>query len=122
MQAKPQMLQAIPVLPTADIDGTLRFYTGKLGFVEEFRAETYAGVMRDGVDIHFRLCPERNIAENTSSRIQVRGIDELYDEYRAEGVIHRNGSLATKPWGLREFSIVDESGNTITFAEPAAAA
>ena len=30
-----------------------------------------------------------------------------------------NAPLETKPWGLRQFSVVDLDGNRITFAQPA---
>jgi hypothetical protein len=34
-------------------------------------------------------------------------------------VIHPNGVLETKPWGLKEFTVLDLDGNGITFYEPA---
>ena len=40
-----------------------------------------------------------------------------YPDYSALGVIHPNGRLEDKPWGVREFSILDADGNLITFQQ-----
>lgn len=31
--------------------------------------------------------------------------------------IHPNGSLETKPWGMKEFSLLDPNGTLLTFGE-----
>jgi hypothetical protein len=53
-----------------------------------------------------------------SCRIRVEGVDELYDAYRAQGLIHRNGALRDQPWGVRDFDIGDLDGNALAFFEP----
>ena len=121
-QRPPRFDDAVPVLPAVDLEAAMRFYKGKLGFTEEFRAEGYAALSRDGVEIHLWLCEDRRIAESTSCRINVQGIDELFEECRERDIVHPNGALVTKPWGLREFTVVDTSGNSITFAEEPAVA
>lgn len=122
MNDKPRFTDAIPILPAVDLEKAIHFYERKLGFRKEFRAEGYAALSRDGVEIHLWLCGDRRIAESTSCRINVQGIDELYEECRAQEIIHPSGALVTKPWGLREFTVVDTSGNSITFAEEPAVA
>lgn len=110
--------RAIPLLASLDIDRTLTFYAEKLGFdVEVFHVDDAAGVERDGVQIHFWKCDDRHIAENTSCRIDVEGIDSLYAELLSQGVVHPNGSLEDKPWGFREFAVLDGDGNLITFVQ-----
>lgn len=110
--------RAIPLLASLDLDRTLAFYVEKLGFdVEVFHVDDAAGVERDGVQIHFWLCDERQIAENTSCRIDVEGIESLYAELLPQGVVHPNGSLEDKPWGFREFAVLDSDGNLITFVQ-----
>jgi len=71
MADKAQLVAAIPVLAALDIEPTLDFYASKFGFTERFRVDDYAGVERGGVQIHFWLCGDRTIAENTSCRIEV---------------------------------------------------
>jgi uncharacterized glyoxalase superfamily protein PhnB len=50
-------------------------------------------------------------------RIRVEGIDELYEHCRARGIIHPSAPLQEKPWGAREFAVVDGDGNLLTFFE-----
>lgn len=114
-----RIASAVPVLPAQDLDATLEFYRRVLRFKAEFRQPTYAAVSRDGVQIHFWLCPDRAMAEASGCRLNVVGINALYAECRSHGVIHPNGELAVRPWGLREFAIVDCNGNLICFAEHA---
>jgi catechol 2,3-dioxygenase-like lactoylglutathione lyase family enzyme len=57
---------SIPVLASLDLDETAAFYQQKLGFEPRLRADNYLIVERDGCEIHFWLCRERHIAENTS--------------------------------------------------------
>jgi hypothetical protein len=47
----------------------------------------------------------------------VTEIDQLFAELETRGVIHPNARLETKPWGSREFAVLDLDGNLITFAE-----
>jgi catechol 2,3-dioxygenase-like lactoylglutathione lyase family enzyme len=117
MDDSPKFLSAVPVLPALDIAETIAFYKEHLGFVPDFQSEDYAGLSRGSVQIHVWLCNDRQIAENSSCRINVRGIEHLYQEYQAQNVIHPNGSSTTKPWGLKEFTVLDSNGNCITFAE-----
>jgi catechol 2,3-dioxygenase-like lactoylglutathione lyase family enzyme len=109
---------AIPVLASLDIAKTIQFYCSVLGFTKIYEElSVYGIVQRDAVQIHFWCCSERHIAENTSCRIQVTAVDELYAEYQPKQVIHPHAPLQEKPWGTREFGIADEDGNLITFFE-----
>jgi hypothetical protein len=47
----------------------------------------------------------------------VTGVDALYREMVAADVVHPNGHLTDRPWGMREFAVVDGDGNLITFGE-----
>jgi hypothetical protein len=71
-------------------------------------------VERDTVQIHFWACSDKRIAENTSCRVHVRRIEALYRELESKSVVHPNALLQSKPWGSREFGIVDNDGNLIT--------
>jgi hypothetical protein len=37
--------------------------------------------------------------------------------YNKQGIIHPEGTLTNKPWNMRQFSILDNSGNIIHFGE-----
>lgn len=111
------MKNIVAVFPSLDITETIKFYE-KLGFTLLFTNGDpidYASVKRGEAEIHLFPCSDRKIAEWTGCRIREDDIDELYKEYSGVGVIHPNAPLETKPWGLREFAIIDNSGCLITF-------
>ncbi len=111
-------MSASPVLASLDIERTVSFYCSRLGFTRVYAESGVWGIVsRDAVQIHFWPCSNRGIAENTSCRVYVAGIDDLFNELQSEGVIHPNAPLETKPWGSREFGILDPDGNLVTFAE-----
>jgi len=107
-----------PVLTSLDIERTVAFYCSRLGFARVYAEPGVWGIVsRDRVQIHFWPCPDRRLAENTSCRVYVTGIAQLFGELEPLGVVHPNAPLQYKPWGSREFGILDPAGNLITFAE-----
>jgi catechol 2,3-dioxygenase-like lactoylglutathione lyase family enzyme len=114
----PTLDRAAPILASLDIERTVTFYCSRLGFSEVYVDPGVWGIVsRDSVQIHFWPCTDVHIAENTSCRIYVTGIDALYAELVAHGIVHPNAPLADKPWGAREFGVLDPDGNLVTFAE-----
>jgi catechol 2,3-dioxygenase-like lactoylglutathione lyase family enzyme len=107
-----------PILCVVDLQTSLEFYTTKLGFRVSFQYDDYAGLTRDGIQLHLAQFGDRSVCENTSCYIYVTNIDALYEEYRTQGVIHPNGALERKPWGVREFVVLGVDGNRIRFGEP----
>ena len=112
-----RLQRAVPVLASLDIEATQRFYAEKLGFAAVARYPDYGIVERDNVQIHFWLTDDADIPKATSCRVDVDGVDELYEEMQASGVIHPNGPLTDQPWGLREFAVLDGDGNLIKFGQ-----
>ncbi|WP_157962322.1 VOC family protein [Winogradskyella aurantiaca] len=49
--------------------------------------------------------------------MDVNQIEELCKEFLECNVIHPNGYLEDKPYGMREFAILDVHGNLIKFGE-----
>ena len=114
-----RLLAAIPKLASLNIERSLSFLEG-LGFHRAGVYPDYGIAERDGVQIHFWLCQDPRTPNETACRVAVEGIEELFELYSAKGVIHPNGSLEAKPWGVWEFSVLDPDGNLITFQQPAA--
>jgi hypothetical protein len=74
---------------------------------------------RDSVQIHFfefkSLEPKENYGQ---VYIRTNRIDELYQALAANNVpIHPAGHLQVKPWGQKEFSILDPDSNLLTFGQ-----
>jgi len=113
----PTLQKAAPTLASLDMHESVEFYENKLGFRRGYYDEHYLIVSRDEVTIHFWKCDDKVFPQNTSCYIYMSGVDELYEEYAAQGVIHPNGKLEDKPWGMREFAIVDVHGNLIRIGQ-----
>ena len=60
---------------------------------------------------------ESFLAGTGSCRIRADGVDQLFAEYAAQGVIHPNGPLRDEWWGDRDFGVLDLDGNGLTFFE-----
>lgn len=117
--AAPAIRSAIPVLPVLDIDRTLAFYQDKLDFktIANYADQGCAIVERDGVQLHFWKTDNDRLPPQSSCRVNVTGIETLYAECERQGIIHPNGRLSEKPWGLKEFVVLDPCGNGIFFQE-----
>lgn len=110
-----------PKIPMRDKALTRAYYIDQLGF-EEFGKEDYEGylmIKKDEVEIHFFEYPELDPEENYGGLyIRVDDVAAFYQELQDRNVvIHPNGSLDQKPWGQKEFSILDPDMNIITFGE-----
>jgi len=100
---------------------TKKFYLQQLGF-QQFGDHDYEGylmVFQDAIQVHFFEFKELKPAENCGQiYIRTNDIDALYKSLlQNEVVIHPNGQLADKPWGQREFSILDPDNNLLTFGQ-----
>jgi hypothetical protein len=100
---------------------TKEYYTKNLGF-EVFGIQDYEGYLmlrQDGFEIHFFEYITLNPLENYGQiYIRTNNIDALYQrliEHKTS--IHPNGKLQIKPWGQKEFSLLDPDHNLITFGE-----
>lgn len=107
----------IPKFPTVNVQQAIAFYEQKLGFHKLFDYGDYGAVKRDDVEIHLWECHDRQIAENTACRVKVENIEAIYAEYQRAGVIHPNGALELKPWGVKEFVALDLDGNGLFIFE-----
>lgn len=118
MPTQIQFIHATPVFASLDIEKSVAFYCNQLG-VSKVYAEpgVYGVASRDEVALHFWACQDPAIAKATSCRIGVSGIEALYQSSSAQGIVHPNAPLAEKPWGSREFGVLDPDGNLITFHE-----
>ncbi|MBP1841723.1 bleomycin resistance protein [Formosa algae] len=110
-----------PKLPMRDKKVTREFYSNRLGFNEFGNADFdgYLMMEKDQIQIHFFEFKEIDPKENYGQvYIRTDDIDEFYKsllERRTE--IHPNGKLEIKPWGQKEFSILDPDNNLLTFGQ-----
>ena len=108
---------ATPILAALNTEKTIKFYTEKLKFTFHSDWDGYLIFSKDEVSIHLWPTNDESIPKNTGCYINVTGVNELYTQYEQQGVIHPNGKLTDMPWGMRQFSILDNNGNIIHFGE-----
>ena len=116
------MLNSIhPKLPMRDKAITRQYYIGQLGFRQlgptDF--EGYLMIHKDDIEIHFFEFKELDPNENYGQvYIRTNDIEELYQSLlNKKVVIHPAGRLETKPWGQKEFSLLDPDKNLLTFGQ-----
>ena len=102
---------------------TLAFYA-RLGFGGEIMGANndYAILRRGTVELHFFLHPDLNPAQSWAGcYIRVGAVDGIYQAMQGADLplrgIPRMDTAADKPWGLREFAVIDEDGNRLCIGQ-----
>ena len=134
MEATVDALSAIPALPVRNVESSVAFYRDVLGFECPHSEEGFAILQWGDVELHLWAATDESwrartdgypvlsgaesfIAGTASCRVEVRGVDALYDRLLPQGIVHPNGQLEDKPWGTREFAVLDPDNNLLTFFE-----
>jgi len=115
----PRFDAVTPRIPVADVETALDFYVRKLGFDLGWKwgsPPTHANVCRDSISLDLISTPPPRQG-TAMAYVQVRGVDAYFSELRTRDV--SLGDLDDRDYGMRDFEIVDPSGNRITFGEPA---
>lgn len=117
------MLTAIhPKLPLRDKAVTKDYYVNKLGFqiFGDNDFDGYLMVHKDAIQIHFFEFKDLDPATNYGKiYIRTNDIESLYQTLLDMKItIHPNGPLTTKPWGQKEFALLDPDNNLLTFGQP----
>ena len=119
-----RFLAGVPALAVSDQQRAVAFLQSALGFTELTHEGRGLGILRrDQVELHVWVADgsapgaERHLAGSVSCRIEVTGVAELYAHFRELGVIHPNAPLSDKPWGTREFAVLDPDNNLIALYE-----
>ena len=119
-----RFLAAVPALPVSDERRAVAFFGAALGFTElRHEGRGLAILRRDAVEVHLWVPDgsgpgaERSLAGTASCRIEVVGVDELYGRCQRYGVVHPNAPLGSRPWGTREFGVLDPDNNLISIYE-----
>ena len=110
---------AATVMPVRDLDASLRFYTDVLGFRQEFRFDSYAGVERDGCLIHLSLQGNPNTSAPGSGTIYIfcDDVDSIYRAAVEQGAAV-DGEPKDYPYGMRDFVALDPDANKLSFGSP----
>lgn len=118
-ETRPRFFSMQPVLKVYNVSEAVAFYCHKLGFGIDFmhgNPVNYAGVSRGDwsgsmVSLHLAQVPsEQEILPSTALYIMVdTNLERLCETYRVNGV-EIIAEPITHPWGMREFSVRDNTG------------
>jgi catechol 2,3-dioxygenase-like lactoylglutathione lyase family enzyme len=114
---------AIPTLPCRSVSAASEFYR-RLGFeggAHQYNSD-YAIFTRGAIELHFFTQKELVPAESSAGcYIRVLDVDSIYKACSTNGLpkagIPRMDKIENKPWGLREFAIVDPDGNLLRIGQ-----
>lgn len=115
-----------PILPARNLAETRAFYE-RLGFEtvgwwpDGFGG--YAILDRGSLELHFFAFPDLDPFESYAQCYwRIAELDALHGEFRQLGLptqgIPRLTPVESKPWGVREFALVDPNGTLIRVGPP----
>ena len=116
--------QITPLIPVSNLENSIQFFCDILKFKVGYEEDGYAYLHRDNVAIRLINAapnvdthdPKRQIA----CYIDVEGVDELYEELRADLEKLPEGRVRApfnQDYGQREFHVTDEDSLLIFFGE-----
>ncbi len=114
---------AIPILPSRSLSKTLVFYQ-QLGFEGRTLGvgDSYAVLQRGSVELHFFLFEGLDPAASSfGCYLRVLDVESIRDAFSLSRLpgkgIPRMDALESKPWGMKEFAIVDPDGNLLRIGQ-----
>lgn len=133
---------SFPILPAHDVALTVTLFE-ELGFESDvYTSDGYAILRRSGIELHFTATENVDpLHNNGMAFVRLNDARALYEEFKATGAlpvvtagsigpeelqrmwdagksIARLAEIEDKPWGIREFAILDPSNNLIRFGQP----
>lgn len=109
VQQRQGLARAVPVLATDDVPASTKFWE-KAGFYTEPYSDDFVIAHRDGIELHL-VGPEPSGRDRGAAYFHVRDVDGVHQAWKAAGL--PVSELRDKPWGMREFNVVDAGGNRI---------
>jgi hypothetical protein len=127
--------KSIPNLPARDLDATAAMFA-RIAVNETHRHDGYSILERDEVELHYYAQADLDPATTAGmAYIRVADVDGLYAEVLNAGFevlapnvlrerwergasLERVSALEDKPWGLREFALLDVDNNLLRIGQP----
>jgi len=109
------------VLAVLDLKRSTDYYESVLGLEVDFEAPGWSSLSRGAFRVMLGECPDAvppgQLGDHSYyGYINLADVDALYLEYQNSGVEFTQ-SLASKPWGMREFGIRTIDGHRLMFGQ-----
>jgi hypothetical protein len=114
------MTRLIPKIFYDRMGDGLDLFVGCLQFNVLHQDDNLAVVERDGAKAYVCESPEYAAKDRPELAIETDSIEALYTEIstRRPQMLHPNGrTIALKPWGAREFAVLDKTGVCVIFRQ-----
>lgn len=110
----------IPKIFYDRLDDGLAFFVDGLGFQVQYQDAQMAVIARDGAKAYLVESPEYAAKDRPELGIDTDDVDAIYREMsaRAPHLLHPNSRVvALKPWGAREFAMLDATTVCVNFRQ-----
>ncbi len=108
-----------PIFAVRNFDEALTYYRDQLGFTVAWtfgEPPHHAGVRLDRAEIQLVAAGPGAPQGTGAVYCHMTGLDAYYQSCRERGA-NISQDLAPRPWGVRDFRVLDPSGNRLGFAE-----
>jgi uncharacterized glyoxalase superfamily protein PhnB len=109
------MYQAMPGLPFDDVPAAVQYYRDVLGFSINHEQPDLGVMDRDDVRVLLIARTPRHTGIG-SAYFYVRDVDGLFAKLVEKGA-DVEGEPVSRPWGLREITVLDKEGNQLMFGQ-----
>lgn len=123
-------MKIVPVVKCSDLEQSVRFYTGVLGFARRWpgyeeteQANGVIDLVCEGAEVQL----SRHAGDGcfgSAMRLWVEDVDACFHRFRERGLdttVRPESPVHTAPlnqtWGLREFCVRDPDGNNLCFCQ-----
>jgi hypothetical protein len=114
------MKRVIPKIYYDRLSDGLDLFVNCLGFTVMYQDGALAVVERDGAKAYFVESPKYAAKDRPEIGIETDNIEELYAEISAKRpeMLHPNSRvIEQKPWGAKEFAVLDKTTVCVVFRE-----
>jgi hypothetical protein len=115
------MIRLVPNIFFDKLGDGLELFVTSLGFSVLHQDGELAVVARDGAKAYLVESPEFAAKDRPEIAIETDTIEGIFEEVcaRAPQLLHPNANrIETKPWGFREFGVLDKTGVCVIFRQP----
>ena len=121
MANQTELLNIIPVLPSADIPRDLLWYEKHAGFSVNFNHDNmYASISRAHIEIHLQWHADTEddpLLGGSVIRIFVKNIRPIFEEFVSRETVPQDKLRMHTPWGTNEFGFYDPNKNAVFLVE-----